>query len=85
MKYERIAENIVASAVKQHLKSQIRDHCQKAAKRQAEIWLRKNRGTLNKAIGAAVDRRLNAEKDAVVRLAARNITIKAPVKRRSYY
>ena len=85
MKYEEIAKGIVASAVKTHLRVQIKEHCQKAAKREAETWLKKNRTSLNTIIKAEVTRLMDAKKDDVAKAAAAAVTISSPVRRYRYY
>ena len=84
MNYDKIGERIIASAVKNHLRRELKEHCQKVAKTKATAWLKKNTKTLADAIGKAVDKRLDAEKGLVVKLAAKAVTVHAPVKRRGW-
>lgn len=82
MNYEKIAEGVIKSAVQKHLRNELRQHCARTAKLKATEWLKKNRRSIDEAIGKAVDARLNKEKEVVVKLAAAGIQIKAPVRRR---
>ena len=84
MNYTKIAESVVASAVKKHLNNELKQHCQRAAKAQAANWLRKNTKSINAALAKAVKAQLDKQLDAVVALAAKAISIRAPVKRRGY-
>ena len=81
MRYEKIAESIIASAVKTHLRQQIKEHCRLAAKSKAKAWLRKNKKSLEDAIGLQVDKVLNAQKETVIKAAASAISLRSPIKR----
>ena len=85
MKYDDVAKSIVASAIKTHLKVQIKEHCQKVAKKEAEAWLKKNRTGINTIIKAEVTRLMDSKREEVAKAAAAAVTIKSPVRRNRYY
>lgn len=85
MNYDKIAENVIASAVKTHLRTELKQHCSAVAKQKAKTWLQKNKASIATAIGVAVDKRLNAEKKVIIKKAAAAIGLKAPVRSRRYY
>ena len=66
LNYSKMAEGIIGSAVKEHLRGEIKIHCKKVAKTKATAWLRKNRKSLEDSITKAVDKRLDDEKDALI-------------------
>ena len=66
LNYSKMAEGIIGSAVKEHLRGEIKKHCQKVAKTKATAWLRKNRKSLEDSITKAIDKRLDDEKDALI-------------------
>ena len=84
MNYEKLAESVITSAVNKHLRDELRQHCAKVAKAQATSWLVKNRSKIASSIGIAVEQKLNAELKGVVAAAAKNVVVRAPVKRRYY-
>lgn len=77
MNYESIANSVIKSAVNNHLRHELRAHCQRAAKAKASAWLRKNRKRLNAAIQVLVDKKLDAEIPNVVRRAANCVRVRA--------
>lgn len=85
MNYESIAKGIITSAVKTHLKNQIKEHTRKTAAVKAKLWLTKNKQSLDDMVEAAVFKALDEQKKAIAQAAAKAISLKAPVKRRSGY
>ena len=85
MNIDKIAQNIIAGAVKTHLSNELKAHCAKTAKLKATAWLKKNSKSIDASIEAEVSKTLDAQVKEVVKKAAKGITMRAPVRRHSYY
>ena len=85
LNYSKMAENIIESSVKSHLKYEIKNECEKIAKDRAKIWLKKNKKDLVVAIDKAVGKRLDTEKKGLIEKLAKQVKVKQAGGPRYYY
>ena len=84
MEYENIAKSVITSAVKTHLRTELKVHCSRVAQAKATAWLKKNRKAIEESLGKEIEKKLDKELPRVVKTAAKNVTVHAPVKRHCY-
>ena len=83
--YESITKNIISSAVKTHLRTELKVHCSKVAKLKATAWPHKNRKAIEASIEKSIEDKLKVELPNVIKNTAKNVTVRAPIKSRRYY
>ena len=85
IRYEKIAESVISSAVKVQLRVELKKHCAKVAKVQAEAWLKANKKLIETAVKVGLEKRFKSELDALIAQSVKAVSIRAPMKRSSYY
>ena len=85
MNYDKIAQNVIQSAVQKHLRTELTKHVEASAKAKATAWFKKNKRVIEEAVAKQVEAKMKAELPNIISKSVSAISIQAPRKRNSYY